>query len=127
MILKLRFRGQQNDRLTDVILKWIARKPITEYQYLKIYSKIYRNWKPIEIVNFNEKMSGVDKCDQMVSYYSSPRKTCKWYKKVILHLLDIAVWNTYHVYKKKLNAENKNVKDLISLLKYYKLRNFYRK
>lgn len=30
--------------------------------------------KPIEIVNYNEKMSGVDRCDQMVSYYSSPRK-----------------------------------------------------
>lgn len=71
-------------------------------------------------------MSGVDSCDQMVSYYSSPRKTCKWYKKVILHSLDLAVWNTYYIYKKKFNDENKEnknfkdfrdmiIKDLISL------------
>lgn len=44
-------------------------------------------------------MSGVDRCDQMTSYYSSPRKTIKWNKKVIFHLLDIAVWNSFYLYK----------------------------
>lgn len=35
--------------------------------------------------------SGIDRCDQMLSYYFSPRITIKWYKKVMFHLLDIAI------------------------------------
>lgn len=50
--------------------------------------------KPIEIARFNDYMSGVDRADQMISYYSFSRKSAKWYKKVIFHLLDVAVWNS---------------------------------
>lgn len=38
--------------------------------------------KPVEVVSYNEFMSGIDRADQMVSYYSSPRKCLRWYKKV---------------------------------------------
>lgn len=61
-------------------------------------------------------MSGVDRCDQMVSYYSAPRKTCKWYEKVILHFLDIAVWNTYNIYIYKMNIKNIKFKDFRDML-----------
>jgi len=33
--------------------------------------------EPAEIVEYNNYMSGVDRSDQMVCYYSSPRKTYK--------------------------------------------------
>lgn len=33
--------------------------------------------KPIEIAKYNEFMSGVDRLDQMISYYSCPRKSSK--------------------------------------------------
>lgn len=58
--------------------------------------------KPEEIAIYNRFMSGIDRSDQMVSYYSSPRKTLRWYKKVFFHLLDVAVWNSYYIllYKK---------------------------
>lgn len=46
-------------------------------------------------------MSGIDRYDQMLSYYSSPRKTIKWYKKVMFHLFDIAIWNSFFIYKKR--------------------------
>lgn len=45
-------------------------------------------------------MSGIDRCDQMISYYSTPKKSIRWYKKVLFHLLDISVWNSYYIYKK---------------------------
>lgn len=57
--------------------------------------------KPSEIIAYNNNMSGVDRCDQMVSYYSSPRKTIRWYKKIIFHLLDLSVWNSYYLYKRQ--------------------------
>jgi len=44
--------------------------------------------KPRHIVEYNKNMSGIDRSDQMVSYYSSPKKTIqKRYKKVVFHLL----------------------------------------
>jgi len=57
--------------------------------------------KPKQIIEYNSNMSGIDRCDQMLSYYSSPRKTIKWYKKVMFHLLDMALWNSFYIYKKK--------------------------
>lgn len=56
--------------------------------------------KPIEIAKYNEYMSGIDRSDQMTSYYSSPRKSVRWYKKVMFHLLDVAIWNSYFIMKK---------------------------
>lgn len=40
-------------------------------------------------------MSGIDRNDQMISYYSSHRRSIRWYKKVIFHLLDVSLWNAY--------------------------------
>lgn len=57
--------------------------------------------KPKPVIEYNKNMSGIDRCDQMLSYYSSPRKTIKWYKKVMFHLLDISIWNSYYLYKKR--------------------------
>lgn len=39
--------------------------------------------KPKDIADYNKHMSGIDRVDQMTSYYSSPRKTVRWYKKVL--------------------------------------------
>lgn len=38
--------------------------------------------KPKAIVEYNKFMGGVDKADQLTSYYSTPRKTIKWQLKV---------------------------------------------
>lgn len=59
--------------------------------------------KPKHIVEYTKNMRGVDRCDQMVSYYSSPRKTLRWYKKVMLHYLDVTLYNAYYLYKLKIN------------------------
>lgn len=58
-----------------------------------------KKMKPTDIAAYNNNMGGVDRADQMVSYYSSPRKTIRWYKKVLFHLLDLSVWNSYFIYK----------------------------
>ncbi|KAG4067093.1 hypothetical protein HA402_000084 [Bradysia odoriphaga] len=55
--------------------------------------------KPTDIAAYNDNMGGIDRADQMVSYYSSPRKTIRWYKKVLFHLLDLCVWNSFYIFK----------------------------
>lgn len=67
-------------------------------------------------------MAGVDRTDQLTSYYSSPRKTIRWYKKIMFHLLDLTVLNSYILYKKGTNRKipmlefrNELIKSLIKI------------
>ena len=47
---------------------------------------------------------GVDLSNQLISYYELNRKTIKWWKRIFFHLLDIAIVNSFIIYKKYLNA-----------------------
>ena len=49
-------------------------------------------------------MRGVDRSDQMISYANNIVKSFKWWKKVIFHVLAIAVLDSYIIYKE----ENQN-------------------
>ncbi|KAJ8938073.1 hypothetical protein NQ314_011616 [Rhamnusium bicolor] len=78
--------------------------------------------KPKEIAEYNKYMSGVDRSDQLTSYYSSPRKTPRWYKKMIFHLLDLAVMNSYILFRISqkseitlLNFRERLIRELIHL------------
>jgi len=64
--------------------------------------------KPYAVVEYNEFMKGVDRADQYPSYYSVLRKTVKWSKKVVLYLLNCALFNAFFLYR-TLNT-NKKVK-----------------
>ena len=44
-------------------------------------------------------MKGVDRADQYLSYYSILRKSVKWSKKVVLYLLNCALFNAFRVYR----------------------------
>jgi hypothetical protein len=61
--------------------------------------------KPICILKYNECMKGVDRADMYLSYYSIMRKTMKWSKKVVLWLINCALFNAFRVYK-TLNESN---------------------
>ena len=44
-------------------------------------------------------MKGIDRADQYLSYYSILRKSVKWSKKVVLYLLNCALFNAFCVYR----------------------------
>ncbi len=54
--------------------------------------------KPTAIEEYNKYMSGVDKLDQMLSYYNFNRRTNKWWRKAFFCLLDIAIYNSFVLY-----------------------------
>jgi len=56
--------------------------------------------KPDCVIDYNQYMCGVDRMDQLISYYTPLRKMLKWYRKVVLQYLDIAVVNAYLLYTK---------------------------
>jgi hypothetical protein len=65
--------------------------------------------KPTTVFDYNKYKTGVDRSDQMLSYYSFARKTIKWWKKLFFHLFDLAVLNAHILHtktnKKKITLE----------------------
>lgn len=51
--------------------------------------------KPSCVVHYNSKMGAVDKQDAMIEPYDATRKTLWWYKKLIIHLLQISLLNAF--------------------------------
>jgi hypothetical protein len=64
---------------------------------------------PTTMLDYNKYKTGVDRSDQMLSYYSFERKTIKWWKRVFFHLFDLAIVNAHILHtktnKKKLPLE----------------------
>ena len=54
--------------------------------------------KPRVIEEYNTYMGGVDKGDQLVTYYGFSHRTTKWYKRVFLHLFEVSLVNAYILY-----------------------------
>ncbi|KAH8041755.1 hypothetical protein HPB51_017575 [Rhipicephalus microplus] len=57
----------------------------------KTYTEVSR---PSLVRVYNQSMGGVDRADQLLSFYRNELKTKKWYKRIIFHLLDLAVVNS---------------------------------
>ena len=59
------------------------------------------------MVDYNQYMLGVDKMDQLVSYYSFLHKSVKWWKKVFFWIVEVVVVNFYIIYKEQTSANRK--------------------
>ena len=55
--------------------------------------------KPMVVADYNDYMLGVDKLDQLMSYYSFLHKSVKWWRKIFFWLLEVMVINSYIIYK----------------------------
>ena len=53
---------------------------------------------PLMLYRYNQKMGGVDKSDQFISYHKVLRKTVKYWKTAFYHLVDIAIVNSHLLY-----------------------------
>lgn len=56
---------------------------------------------PAVIKVYNRGMGGVDRCDQLLSFYRIKTKSTKWYRRVLFHFIDLALVNAYILYKEK--------------------------
>ena len=63
--------------------------------------------KPYCVDQYNTFMGGVDRSDQLLSYYGFAHRTVKWWKRLFFHLLDVAVCNSYTLYTQ--STQNKKL------------------
>lgn len=95
------------------LLKWYDNKPVhlgsniatyREVDVVRRWSKKEKKYVDIErpeIVRiYNQSMGGVDKMDQMVSYYRIFIRSNKWTLRMAMHFFDLAICNSWIQYKK---------------------------
>ena len=95
----------------DLIVQWMDKRPVTMLttnrdRSLKPQTSRTRRSetgvevidKPISIVKYNTYMGGVDKSNQLLSYYTFHHRTVKWWKRAAFHLLNLAYVNAYIIY-----------------------------
>jgi hypothetical protein len=56
--------------------------------------------KPYAVLDYNKYKIGVDRSDQMQSYYSFEKKAIKWWKKLFFRLFDLVVVNAHILHNK---------------------------
>ncbi|XP_041351080.1 piggyBac transposable element-derived protein 4-like [Gigantopelta aegis] len=100
-----------------VVCKWKDKREVLTISNMhRIEMVDVRNWndklsrKPNTVRDYNG-MAGVDRSDQMLSYYSALRKIIRWYKKIVLHILEVFLLNAHILY-------NANKREQMKLLKF---------
>ena len=88
-------------------LKWCDKRPVIMLSTIHhaVEKQVKTNYlgnpvvKPVIIDDYNRKMNSEDHSDHMLSYYET-LKSVKWYRKLMLHLINMAVLNAFILNKK---------------------------
>lgn len=106
-------KGEVKSASTDgaLAIKWMDKRPVTVLTSIHDDSSTTKRRrtrqsetgmeeiiKPTAIVDYNTYMGGVDKADQLLSYYTFHHRTVKWWKRAAFHLLNTAYVNAYIIY-----------------------------
>jgi hypothetical protein len=59
------------------------------------YGRARKLRKPVVVEQYNKYMGGVDRSNQLLSYYGFSHRTVKWWKRAAFHLIDMAIVNAY--------------------------------
>ncbi|KAM3875240.1 piggyBac transposable element-derived protein 4-like [Diretmus argenteus] len=54
---------------------------------------------PTPILAYNKNMGGVDLSDQLLQYYTTHRRSDRWYRTMFFHFVDIATTNAYIMHR----------------------------
>lgn len=72
--------------------------------------------KPLSVLTYNANMGGVDHSDKVTKPLVTERKSVKWYKKFYFHIFDLAVYNTYIIWKTLDPSRDKGYKEFLITL-----------
>lgn len=111
------------------LVKWYDNKPVSlgsnfitsgtpdeVSRYCKKEKRYISINRPEIVKLYNQSMGGVDKYDQLISFFRTFMKSRKWTLRMVTHAFDMACVNSWLEYKmdcKHLNIVNKNIMDLL--------------
>jgi len=111
------------------LVKWYDNKPVSlgsnfitsgtpdeVSRYCKKEKRYISINRPEIVKLYNQSMGGVDKHDQLISFFRTFMKSRKWTLRMVTHSFDMATVNSWLEYKmdcKHLNIDNKNIMDLL--------------
>lgn len=111
--LKIAGRGSSSECVSRdesvIVTRWFDSKPVNlASNFIGIGSKdtVTRNGgkltieRPEVVKRYNECMGGVDKMDQLLSYYRISIRAKKWTQRFIMHFVDFALVASWLEYKK---------------------------
>ena len=65
----------------------------------------YKKFVPEVVEKYRKFMKGVDLSNQYISYIENDMKRYKWWKRVFFHMIDVAILNSFILYKKHMKKE----------------------
>jgi len=73
---------------------------MNRFRWNKDSNKFTKVKYPEIIRIYSHLMKGVDIANQIISYYELRHRTYKWWKRILYHLLDISIVNSFIIYRK---------------------------
>lgn len=120
----------RNDGQINVV-QWFDQKPIfiissalgehpvdSCKRWCKKDSKYLQVPRPHIIKCYNDSMGGIDLIDRMISYYRMSARTKKWTVKTIFHLFDLAIANSWILYRQDRKKLGDKQKDVVKFLEF---------
>ena len=113
------------------IVKWYDNKPVmmisavhgvqpedTCQRWDKKLKRYVTVARPSVVREYNSKMGGVDLVDRMMSYYRMDARTNKWTFRMIMHFTDLALANSWLLYRQDLTTRGAQRKNVMQFLEF---------
>jgi len=107
-----------NDNKCIFLITNILSNEMTEKERWNKKSKeFYTIPIPKAIKYYTKYMKGTDLSNQLISYYEMNRKLYKFWKRIFFHLIDMAIINSYILFKLKTGKKISQIKYRIDIVK----------
>ena len=106
-------------RIVNIVSNFARVSPVSSVE--RYDSKLKRNVDVamLDIIKrYNKSMGGVDLADHLIALYRNSLRSKKYYMRLIFHMLDMALTNSWLLYRRDAAKLNLRKKDVRSLLKF---------
>lgn len=114
--VKLRGLKWYDNRAVTMVSSFVSAHPFsTCSRFDKKLQKTIDVPMPNMVSIYNKNMGGVDLADAMISLYRIHTRSKKWYHKILFHIIDMCLVNSWFLYRRDSDAKQIQTKDQLKL------------